>query len=650
VEFNPTRIATVDNAIGGGFPKGRIVEIFGHESSAKTTLALYAVAEAQRTGGVCAFLDIEHALNPAWAKMVGVDTDELLISQPNSGEEAWEIALALAESNEIDIVVVDSVSTLIPMAEVEGDMTDANMGTQAKMMSKGLRKLGALNTKTTTIFINQIRNKIGVVYGCFNYNARVRLANGTSEKIGKIVNQKLELDILTFNQATGSIEPQRVVGWHDNGTTPGFLQITTSKDHANGASSFGVTDDHVIMTPEGETRAKDLSVGDYVMSRTPDRKFNEDQWQIVLGSLLGDGCLVAKKTKARLRLGHGPKQTSYLLWKGNILNAEGPWIDANKNGEMAISSNHLMAFASLQGRKYTKARIPYNLINGIEAKGISIWYMDDGSLSGSHDKWGAGKATISVKSMPLTSRIGLAERCMKLGLGSPHISSTGILMWTGEDARLFFNGIGAFVPESMRYKLPSYSPKYSWEPDSTLIEEDLLVPQEVLSVKPKPKTRSMKRFDISVENNHNYFVDEVLVHNSPEVTSGGMALKFHASLRIRTQLKGAKSDRILDEHDMPIGVPIELEVRKNKCAPPFRTARFDLYYESGIDLDSALLDEAVIKEIVIKKGSHYYDANGEKLGQGRENVRAYFKEHPETVELIRKKIYEEQNTEEISEA
>jgi recombination protein RecA len=167
VECIPTGSISLDLALGGGVPKGRIIEIYGPESSGKTTLTLHAIAEVQRAGGTAAFIDAEHALDPAYAKRIGVDVENLLLSQPDNGEQALEIAETLVRSNAVDLVVVDSVAALVPRAEIEGDMGDSHMGLQARLMSQALRKLTGVisRSKTTVIFINQIRMKIGVMFG-----------------------------------------------------------------------------------------------------------------------------------------------------------------------------------------------------------------------------------------------------------------------------------------------------------------------------------------------------------------------------------------------------------------------------------------------------------------------------------------------------
>lgn len=167
VESIPTGSLSLDIALGGGLPKGRIIEVYGPESSGKTTLTLHAIAQIQKNGGTAAFIDAEHALDPSYAKRIGVDIDNLLISQPDNGEQALEIAETLVRSNAVDLIVIDSVAALVPRAEIEGDMGDSLPGLQARLMSQALRKLTGVvsRSKTTVIFVNQIRMKIGIMFG-----------------------------------------------------------------------------------------------------------------------------------------------------------------------------------------------------------------------------------------------------------------------------------------------------------------------------------------------------------------------------------------------------------------------------------------------------------------------------------------------------
>ncbi|MCK5085598.1 recombinase RecA [Candidatus Parcubacteria bacterium] len=210
IEFTPTGSISLDIALGGGVPQGRIIEIYGPESSGKTTLSLHIVSELQKKGGTAAFVDAEHALDPEYAKKIGVKTNDLIISQPDSGEQALEIVEALVRSEAVDMVVVDSVAALTPKAEIEGEMGDSHMGLQARLMSQALRKLAGITHKsnTTVIFINQIRMKIGIVFGnpetttggnALKFYSSVRIEVRRSAKIKKgedIIGNRVKVKIV----------------------------------------------------------------------------------------------------------------------------------------------------------------------------------------------------------------------------------------------------------------------------------------------------------------------------------------------------------------------------------------------------------------------------------------------------------------------
>ena len=240
IESVPTGALSLDLALGiGGLPRGRVTEIFGPESSGKSTLAMHVVAEAQRNGGVCAYIDAEHAMDPIYAKAIGVDIDQLLISQPDTGEQALEICDMLVRSGALDVVVIDSVAALTPRAEIEGEMGDTHVGLQARLMSQALRKLTAnLNrTKTIAIFINQLREKIGVMFGCLSYGTRVTLADGTQEKIGKIVNQRMPVEVLSYDAELDELVAKPITNWFDNGVAERFLQFTVERGRWQRASA-----------------------------------------------------------------------------------------------------------------------------------------------------------------------------------------------------------------------------------------------------------------------------------------------------------------------------------------------------------------------------------------------------------------------------
>jgi len=428
----------LDIALGvGGLPRGRIVEIYGPESSGKTTLTLHVLAEAQKKGLTCAFVDAEHALDVQYAAKLGVNLEDLLISQPSTGEEGLNITETLARSGAIDVIVVDSVAALTPQKELEGDVGDSQVGVQARMMSQAMRKLTGVVSKHNVllIFINQIRMKIGVMFGCFHHDQRVMLADGTSRNIGDIVTQRLPVEVLSFNGQTGAIEPKRVVNWFDNGLADAFLRLTITSG-GEAPRVLDVTENHTIFTPEGEVSAGDLKVGDTVL-----------------------------------------------------------------------------AVRAADGTITTIAET----IQGIE-------------------------------SMPASDR--------------------------------------------------------------------------------------MNRYDLEVEGNHSYLVDGVVVHNSPETTTGGNALKFYASVRLDIRRTGSLKDR-----DEVVGNTTRVKVVKNKVAPPFRQAEFDIMFGKGISKAGEIIDLGVAANVVEKSGA-WYSYNSERIGQGKEKVRDFLISNPAIADDIEAKIRE----------
>jgi RecA/RadA recombinase len=429
----PTGALPLDVALGiGGLPRGRVTEIYGPESSGKTTLALHVIAEAQRLGGIAAFIDAEHALDPKYAQRLGINIDELLISQPDTGEQALEITETLVRSNAVDVIVIDSVAALVPRAELDGDMGDSLPGLQARLMSQALRKLTAAISRSgaIVIFINQIREKIGVMFGCFSHDTRVTLADGRTEEIGKIVSLRLPVEVLSYDPTSGRVEPRRVVDWFDNGETDHFLQFEVEDGSA--IRRFAATENHLIFTPYGPVKAGDLNIGDEV-------------------------------------------------------------------------------------------------------------------LVGGED--GAHSARIACR----------------------HV---------------------------------------------------------------EPPAGSTHRFDLEIEGHHTYLADGVVVHNSPETTTGGRALKFYASIRMDIRRQDA-----IKQGTESLGVRTKVKVVKNKLAPPFREAEFDVIYGEGISKAGAILDAGVEQSIIEKSGT-WYTYKNERIGQGRENAKKWLQENAAVLADLEAKIRE----------
>jgi RecA/RadA recombinase len=440
VEVIPTGSLTMDIATGvGGIPRGRITEIYGPESSGKTTVCLHVICQAQKRGGLCAFVDMEHALDPSYAERIGVNVDTLYISQPDTGEQALEIVEALVRSGALDVVILDSVAALVPRAEIEGEMGDAFVGLQARLMSQALRKLsGAIKqSNTAVLFTNQLREKIGVMFGCFDAATPVMLADGTSAPIGEIVAQRMDVEILSFNAETNVFEPRRIVDWFDNGATESFLQFTVASDE--GMHQFRCTPNHLLLTEDGYMEAGELEVGEELVTAVP----------------------VA---------------------------------------ELALAG------------------------------------------------------------------------------GSAYSASQP-----------------AFAPVAM----------------------------PILAIERVTPATDNHRYDIEVEGNHCYVVDGVVVHNSPETTSGGRALKFYASMRL--DIRRIQS---IKKGEDSIGNRTKVRVTKNKVAAPFREAEFDImFFEGGISKRGEIIDLGVELGIIEKRGA-FFRYNDGLLGQGRETSKQFLNENP----------------------
>jgi len=649
----PTGSIALDVALGiGGLPRGRVVEIYGPESSGKTTVALHAVANAQGMGGIAAFIDAEHALDPDYAQALGVDTDALLVSQPDTGEQALEIADMLIRSGALDIIVIDSVAALVPKAEIEGEMGDSHVGLQARLMSQALRKItGALNTSNTTaIFINQLREKIGVMFGCMQYGTRVTLADGTQEKIGKIVNQKMDVEVLSYNPTTDRLEPRRIVGWFDNGNADHFLQFTVAKSGGNGRAQFAATPNHLVRTPGGWIPAGELVTGDRVMIAETHR-LSEQQWQVVLGSLMGDGNLSPNRrdrSGVRFRLGHGAQQVSYLDWKVSLLGNIDVSRRVDERGAAFADFTPLPELGELQLAVYLgdgKKHLSWDYLKALTPLALAVWYMDDGSFAlrskalQARTEGGSGRIEICVEAMSEGTRERLVEYLrdtygIETRLRRAGSAQKNVLTFTTASSTKFQELIAPYVHESMAYKLlPRFRGRSRVEP-RFISPEPRLVPARVLDIHVKAPTRSMRKFDIEVEGNHNYFVDGVMVHNSPETTTGGRALKFYSSVRLDVR----RIESLKDGTEV-VGNRTRVKVVKNKVAAPFKQAEFDIVYGQGISREGSLIDVGVEQGIIRKSGA-WYTYEGDQLGQGKENARNFLKENPDMAAEIEKRILE----------
>jgi recombination protein RecA len=635
----------LDLKLGGGIPYSSIVEVYGPEASGKTTLTLSIIKEVLDADpeAKAGFIDAEQKLNPRYCEDMGIDLSRLYVFQPSSGEEGFDMAELLLEADDVKIVVIDSVARMIPQAIIDNDITSSNMGLHARLMSKGLQRIVPAVSKNGAIllFVNQLREKIGVMFGCFAYNARVLLEDGTTEKIGKIVTQKMPVRVMSYNESTGKLEPKKIVNYYQNGKYSQLYKVKVAYPHVSGESKFIVADDHLFPTPSGELKLSELHVGDYLYGKSTSY-LNKDQYSLCVGTILGDGSLRRKDNQrspvVSLRMSHGISQNDYCAWKKGILPRDFTGSESfNKKGELyweTKPTQELLKFYKVKQNK-SVSNIA-TIVDDIDLKALTIWYLDDGNLSGSYQKSGGGKTRIYASKLTEEDKTSLVNRFIKLGIPVPSFDTKGFI-WYGKNSLQVQEAFAPFIPKCMEYKLlPRLRsvPKYNW--NSSCNVSETLVPCRIKSIEEiESYSKSPYKFDIEVEDNHNYFVDNVLVHNSPETTTGGNSLKYYCMVRL--DVRSPKST-LIKNGDEVIGQNLKVKIIKNQFGTPHGKVDFDFIYgEPGFDKVKELVDIAVDYGVMTKSGA-YYKYNNESIGQGKANVGKLFKENPDLYNEILSKV------------
>ncbi|MEX2625678.1 MAG: hypothetical protein WD225_02280, partial [Ilumatobacteraceae bacterium] len=456
------------------------------------------------------------------------------------------------------------------------EMGDSHVGLQARLMSQALRKLTAnLNrTGTIAIFINQLREKIGVMFGCMSYGTRVTLADGTQEKIGKIVNQRMQVDVLTYDFERGELVAKPVTNWFDNGVAEQFLQFTVERGGKNGRSQFAATENHMISTPGGWRAAGELIEGDRVLQAETEH-LSDFQWEVVLGGLMGDASLSPSRSGngARLRWGHGARQVDYGDWKASLFANVGVSRSENSRGAVFHDVQPMPELAELRQAVYVggKKVLSDDYLKRLTPLSLAVWYMDDGSFAlrskglQERTRGGSGRAEICVEAMSADTRERLMAHLadawgIHTTLGHRGAGKKAVLQFPTAETAKFHALIAPFVHPSMQYKLlPKYQGRFAVEPVFAEPRQ-VLMPMRITDIAVKPPTRSMHRFDLEVAGTHNYFVDGVMVHNSPETTPGGRALKFYSSVRLDIR----RIESLKDGAEV-VGNRTRVKVVKNKC-------------------------------------------------------------------------------------
>lgn len=635
----------LDIALGvGGLPRGRVVEVYGPESSGKTLLCLSAIANAQRQGLTCAFIDAEHALDPVWASTLGVNVGELYISQPDNGEQALEIADTLVRSGAFGMVVIDSVAALVPKAEIEGEMGASLPGLQARLMSQALRKLtGSVKASNTLlVFINQLRMKIGVMFGCLHADTLVNFVDGRSLPIREVVENKVEGEVWSWNEELGIFEAQPIVDWHYNGdvtSASDYIHIQTTSVNGHGRFGLTVTPSHEVLTQDGWKEAKDLTTEDRLISKYWNR-IGGTLGQFLAGSLAGDMHLARRdKSTACLKI-QDSLNPEYAAWKVEMLTPHFSFKSREYTGHgkmrTRFESNHSYELSLMKDRIGQRCPLWF-LEHEFSWLGFAVWLMDDGHYD---SQTGHSQYSLSIKRLRHEeSKLNqvVAWFNEKLGLECRATSDGTIHFSTGATQTIAAN-ICKFVPECMQHKLPlAYRGQFVpfvLETSVQLLKTEVAI-KAIRQASPQ-QMRQKGKYDISVAKNHNYMVggahNGVVVHNSPETTTGGNALKFYASVRIDVRRVGT-----IKKGDEVTGAETKAKVIKNKVAPPFREALYDIIYGRGISRHGELVEMGVKIGVVDKSGA-WYSYKGEKIGQGKDNSVNFLMANPAIADEIDRAI------------
>ena len=726
VEVIPTGSIALDVALGiGGLPRGRIVEIYGPESSGKSTLALHAVANVQQAGGIAAFIDAEHALDPDYAQKLGVDTDQLLVSQPDTGEQALEIADMLIRSGAIEVVVIDSVAALVPKAEIEGEMGDSHVGLQARLMSQALRKItGALNqTKTTAIFTNQLREKVGVLFGspettsggkALKFYASIRLdvrrietlkdgtesvgnrtrvkvvknkclaegtrvfdpTTGLTHRIEEIVDERLPVHVVSADK-NGELSIREVRSWFDQGEQ----EVIGLKLRDN--AELWVTPDHKILTEHGWRLAGELARGDRVARPRSFLGFGSDEpvppgHARLLGYLIGDGYVGGKTPIHFINVEEALQQDAARIAStlgcqakptGNPGEVALPHRPGEENGVLELCRR-----AGIHGCLAPTEKIPQEFFApevSAEVVGNLIFGLFESGGHVSREQAGGIRIGFTTTSEQLAQQIHWL--LLRWGIGSsiqrrdPHAQRGGLIKgrrisgklptWevrvSGvENVAAFTDAIPMWGPRGqvVTRELAALDGRYRGS-QRIYLSGDVVGPvlshlehrgvtallaaqmigegagdprggMKVVLGTPRMRRDRLQRLADALDDP---FLDQILADQ----------LWFS---RIR-EILPARRARTFDVEAADLHNLVAEDVIVHNCAPPFKSAEFDILYGIGISREGSLIDLGVEQGIVRKSGA-WYTYEGDQLGQGKENARNFLRENEDVANEIEKRIKE----------
>ena len=531
--------------ITGGVPGGRLTEIYGPSASSKSLIGTNLLFGCQKLGGIPILIDSENAVNKEFIQKAShADLNKIIRYTPETLEACFHKmyqAIEFVRKNEKYkdkpiVIVYDSISVSPCAREFrEVDLPEGysketfkrivggneQPGEIAKICSKELRKLNTVmeENNVSVVIMNQIREKIGIMYGCHFGGSLVYLADGSTMKIKDIVKKKIAVEVLSYNTKTGAIEPKMVVDWHDNGLLPegeSFVKIKFRRNHRNAFGYLQCTRNHIVFRHKDdgieEIPAGLIEPGDKLALSQP-TYLSEDQWQIVYGSLLGDGEVrrIGKDRSPQLRFSHGKKQEGYIKFKSDLMGnlIGGPIRETNHN---SYESETKALYELNEVADYKKDyMIPQVVADNLNELGLAIWYLDDGNFAGSYEKWGKGKSRIYC--IKYKNREIMLNAFKRLGLEAT-IFDKGF-QFDAENTEKLHHLICRFVPECMDYKIhPRFQGLTGFNFIKDLPPTYEVVQGEVLEVLDK-ETKLRRRYDITVQDNGTYVVAGAIVHNSP---------------------------------------------------------------------------------------------------------------------------------------
>lgn len=650
-----------DLIIGGGWPAGKWVALFGPEQSSKSTLLYHTLRDAIRQDVNAEFFDFEGSTDPTYlGKILEMDLNRVFGVRKNIG--TWEITpqcryyqpdvgevyfryihrvlKALpdklkhkdqwfyvydkkptdkhneklykntgrywveAEDGSAQVIwFIDSLPAMLPEARDDKDESK-EIGLLARMFSQNipLVKSRLARKRCSVVAVNQIRLKPMCLY----YDAKVMLSDGSEMEIGKIVEKKLKVNVLSYNKKTGQIESKPVVGWYNNGEAEKdeFKNLTVSVPRKGSRSEFGITGDHILYDVDGkEIKLKDLKEGDYVKGLGAPR-FNADQMQIIYASVLGDGYLRTRNTGTELSIRHGEKQADYCIFKRNILGYSNGSYNSKNQFEFSICRKSEV-LARLESESYEKNSsktvkriLSKTLIDSMDLRGLALYYMDDGTLR-EYGINGSESYTISFTINKYSREQGeiLKSKFDKLtglefkhriGKKYHHLKTTG-----KENVYKFLELVSPYMDKSMKYKIGQLNTDsfatYKWD---TKYLPPTLENFKISNIRNKiSNIKGVKKFryDIEVADNHTYFVQQIQVHNSfgnPEYEVGGESPKFYSDIRLQCRAcynpfgKGQLAEEPCWDG---VGIDkykyIKVSTTKNKCFSPYRNSLMRVWIE-----------------------------------------------------------------------